>query len=669
MTRNKEAIDNIIYTLKSLFYGNDMVYVSTPINTGKRYIDLLSSVDENLDSLEFEKLRAKIVVEPNILNAKEIVDDIRKSSNKIIIDPTTLENDILQWSQEEFYYFWDKVIEVLIKQIIFLDGWEYSLGCCYELLSAIEHNVEIYTQDIMTITVSEAVLKIHKSIDAYPKKNMQEKEKLINILAKIENFQREQEVSQDHLNINTLVMKDEKLNTLSANNIANVAQFISFTPNTKMNAKFVHINNFEYSNELNAKELIKKLINSAPSKSVNLRSYGIDTMKGNALIFNKKISDIDEIIDKIEKNSLNNKYTIINENIDICDGGVSGVALGNILEFAPKDTPKCVDTEGVCSLPRELGMKILNKVYGFMPDINFISNFRVEFSIHPSRQGVEKKHTVIWEYEYYDSIENDIKIQWPNRFSKFIGDKAFGLLIADCLGIKVPKTTVISRNIAPFTFGKETGLNEKWIRTCPIIKEPGKYYTGFNWTDPYLLMVQEESKGRANINIASILSQAAVEPIYSGASFIRSDECFDVIEGVVGKGDEFMIGIKRQDNIPDEIIKKVKKLNNTIRGYHNLLGDVSIEWVFDGINAWVVQLNQLKDTYENNYLDRRIIVNGSPSKYVKVYVKDGLESLRRKIEKIKDKDVGIELIGNIGVTSHFGDLLRQSKIPSHLVKM
>lgn len=49
--------------------------------------------------------------------------------------------------------------------------------------------------------------------------------------------------------------------------------------------------------------------------------------------------------------------------------------------------------------------------------------------------------------------------------------------------------------MAPFIFGKDTGLNEKWIRTCPIEKEPGKYYSGSKWTDPFKLMNKEEGKG------------------------------------------------------------------------------------------------------------------------------------------------------------------------------
>ena len=403
------------------------------------------------------------------------------------------------------------------------------------------------------------------------------------------------------------------------------------------------------------------LITASSYKSVNIRSFLIENMKGNKFVYNKKVKDIDEILQVIKENKINGRYSIINENIDVNDGGVSGVILGDTIEFSPYDTPKCVDKEGVCSLPKEVGMKILEIVYGFRPEINFDSSYRVEFSIHPNRCGVNNEHTIIWEYEYYENVYDNKKISWPNNFSKFIGDKTFGLLVADVLGLNVPYTTVIGRNVPPFSFGKKTGLNEKWIRTCPFIKDPGKFYTGDKWIDPFLLINEEEEKGGTTLNIAAILSQEAVESVYSGASIIGKIPEEDIIEGVLGKGDAFMVGETGTVQLPDEIIKKVKKLNNKIRSYFCLLGEVSIEWVYDNSIIWIVQLNQLKVSSS-----RGIIVKGDPNQYIDFDVKRGLEELRSLINKIKNENIGIELIGDIGITSHFGDLLRLEKIPSRI---
>lgn len=456
-------------------------------------------------------------------------------------------------------------------------------------------------------------------------------------------------------------MKDEKLNSIIELNLGNIAQFISYGTEDKYKPRFVHINGYKDEGYLCDREIIVKLINSSPSKAINIRSYSLDTMKGNKLIYGKSISDINEILMIIENNIQQNKYSIINENIDINDGGVSGVVLGSIIEFSPKDTPKCVDKEGVCILPKGIGMSILEKVYGFRPEINFGPDYRVEFSIHPNRQGVRKEHTIIWEYEKFENTNYESMISWPNNFSRFIGDKAFGLLVADSLGMKVPKTTVISRNVAPFIFGRETGLSEKWIRTCPIEKQPGKYYTGDSWIDPFKLINIEEAKGDAEVNIASILSQDATDAMFSGSSIIEEDMSDDIIEGVVGKGDAFMIGAEGNYDLPDEVIREVKKTNNKIRSYYRYLGKVSIEWVYDGKDVWIVQLNQLKVSGSKD-----IIVKGTPEKHIEYDVRDGLNGLRETISNIKGKNIGIELIGNIGITSHFGDLLRLSNIPSKI---
>ena len=84
--------------------------------------------------------------------------------------------------------------------------------------------------------------------------------------------------------------------------------------------------------------------------------------------------------------------------------------------------------------------------------------------------------------------------------------------------------------------------------------------------------------------------------------------------------------------------------------------------MYDGNEIWIVQLNQLKNIGNGN-----IIVQGNPMYYKQFHVEMGLESLRDVIKSLKNETVGIELVGNVGITSHFGDLLRQANIPSRMV--
>ena len=176
-------------------------------------------------------------------------------------------------------------------------------------------------------------------------------------------------------------------------------------------------------------------------------------------------------------------------------------------------------------------------------------------------------------------------------------------------------------------------------------------------------MQKEELKGDNEINIAAILSQSSVEAIYSGGAIISKDKANDVIEGVIGNGDDFMLGKNKKDNLPTNLLDKLKILMNNIREYYSILGNVSIEWVFDGNEIWVVQLNQLENVGRGS-----VIVFGNPISYEKFFVIDGLEKLAYKIKEVKEKNMGIELIGDVGICSHFGDLLRQSNIPSFITR-
>jgi len=457
------------------------------------------------------------------------------------------------------------------------------------------------------------------------------------------------------------ITKDEKLHNIIKDNLGNIAQYVSFSPDDITTPRFSYIKN--QKGKRNAKESIVCLINAAASKKVNIRSFSLRQMKGNSLFFNKGIEDLNDILTVLKKNAKEGKYSIVNENIDINDGGVSGVVLNNMIEFSPKDTPKCVDKPGVCRLPRTLGFKMLEIIYGFSPEINFPPDYRVEFSIHPSRQGVYNEHTIIWEFEKYEDNNKNFTLNWPNNFSRFLGDKVYGLLIAYALGFKVPFSTVISRNVAPFSFGSDTNIHEKWIRTCPAEKEPGKYYTGDKWLDPFNLIALEEEKGDKEISIAAIISQQSVNSVFSGGAIIRKDEKEDVIEGVLGKGDDFMLGATSSVNLPKGLSTSLKRLNNKIRSFYYLIGEVSIEWVYDGVDVWIVQLNQINISPNKN-----VIVEGNPVSYKEFDVVNGLEALRDLIKKIRKDNIGIILKGNVGITSHFGDLLRLSNIPSYILQ-
>jgi hypothetical protein len=443
--------------------------------------------------------------------------------------------------------------------------------------------------------------------------------------------------------------KDSILDELAGS--ANVAQFISFDP--MLSQRFSRIHGYPPNHRFESiTSALSALLKASPERLVNIRSYHPVDPKNRPFL--KRLDRIEDVEEKLRGLAATGLYTIVNETVDEHDGGVSGVVLGEVLEFAPDDTPRCVDAPDVAILPRVAGLRLLESVYGFKPALDYEPRWRVEFSIHPLRRGYRNDHTMVWERHEDDPSGLSPAARWPNRFSRMIGDKVFGLLVADTLGLPVPATTVISRRVAPFRFGRATGTREYWIRTCPVEQVPGRFTTRRGWLDPFQLLQDEDPTGSM---LASILAQEGVGGTYSGALVIGADGQ-PIIEGVGGAGDRFMLGVAAPEAVPRDVHGRVI---NTYERAQQLLGPVRMEWVDDGNETWVVQMHLGMTTAQG-----RTIFQGHAATYHDFDVREGLERLYQFIEHIRDSGDGIVLRGNIGVTSHMGDVLRKARIPSRI---
>ena len=280
--------------------------------------------------------------------------------------------------------------------------------------------------------------------------------------------------------------KDESLDMLSEQ--INVAQFVAFRPEkTVFRQSFLRISGFSANQKFfSSRASIEALLQNSGEGSLNVRSYVPGDSQSREFIQN--IRSVDQALSEIQRLSDQGLWTIANESIDVSDGGVSGVLSGGAIEFSPDDTPRAVEKSGICSLPTGMGMRILETVYRFPPDLVFPRNGRLEFSLHPNKSGYRQRHTIGWEFSPETCQQSPVDVKWPNRFSQHIGDKAFGLLVAHELGLNVPRSNVISRRVAPFLFGTATGSNEVWTRTAPRIQNPGEFTTVNGWVDPYLLI-------------------------------------------------------------------------------------------------------------------------------------------------------------------------------------
>ena len=369
--------------------------------------------------------------------------------------------------------------------------------------------------------------------------------------------------------------------------------------------------------------------------------------------FHYGLGSVEDVEAVLRASASDGLYAIVNETIDVGDGGVSGVSLGGVLEFAPDATPRVVESGETCNLAVDLGRAILSRVYQIELPIPSQAGVRFEFSVHPNRVGHRSEHMLIWEREEVPPQALEASGTWPNPFSRLIGDKTFGLLVADALGLSVPRATVIGRRVAPFAFGEPTGSAEWWTRTCPDEAEPGMFTTTARWIDPFALLEREDPLGR----ISSVLAQEGVQSQFSGAAAAGDDQDW-VIEGIGGFGDDFMLGRAAPVSLPANVTSAVGRLlNEVVRG----LGPARIEWAFDGDRVWVLQLHR-----GGSPTGAGLLSAGDSDVWLEYDPADGLEGLRELTMKASAAGAGVEVIRPVGVTSHVGDILRKAGVPGRL---
>jgi hypothetical protein len=432
----------------------------------------------------------------------------------------------------------------------------------------------------------------------------------------------------------------------------NVAQFVSFTPLNSKHESYSRIIGYEHNHQFGSVfDALGILLEASLERSINIRSFFAEDAQSKEFIYG--LRSVEEATARLERMREAGLFVIANETIDVNDGGVSGVVQGGVVEFAPDDTPRCVEKPDAASLALEVGKKVLGHVYRFEPELGVPTNARFEFSIHPRRQGWAQTHTIGWEMQEVEEIAITARTTWPNRFSRFLGDKVFGILVADAMGFPVPQTTVIHRRVAPFNFGRPSDGPETWLRTCPREQVPGKFSTVQGWADPFELLQREDP---AQTEIPSLIAQSAVRAAWAGAAS-TNDRGESVVEGVAGDGQGFMVGEKAPVPLPAKVRSDVSELG---RGLRRGLGPCRFEWVHDGQEVWLLQLH-----IGNDFPKGDVVVEGEPRSWRTFDARRGLEGLREQLAVLSPGE-GIEVIGQVGLTSHFADVLRKAGFPARI---
>lgn len=434
-------------------------------------------------------------------------------------------------------------------------------------------------------------------------------------------------------------MKDEHLFELAQE--FNTARFFSVGPNEKI--RFAAISLGETGAPASLDEALRRLL--AVAGAVNVRTF-TENPDARSLPFDYGLDTVPTARSIVKAHLARGLHVIVNETVDVNDHGVSGIVDGPVTEFAPDSTPRDVERKAFASLPTAMAERILDTVYQFDTQLTKFDG-RVEFSLHPQPVGLRQTGILVWELGPHElDATASAAMVWPNLFSRLLGDKTFGLLVADACGEPVPQTTAMPRRIAPFSFGRATGLHQRWLRTAPVVQEPGRFLTTPIWEDAFAVMQREDPNGK---RIAAVLSQAAVDAQYGGAAALAADGGV-TIEGVPGTGLDFMSGAAPAP-LPPSVVAVVRSALDRLRA--ELGHPVSIEWLVDERTLWIVQL----------HVDPVPPAQAEPRAWVELDTSLGLEHVRTAVRRLAREGQGAVLTHQVGLTSHIGQVLRASGVP------
>jgi hypothetical protein len=616
----------------------EAIYLSTPITTGRMLLDWLADrrTDTSADASVSGDLVREEVIEANLARLGPLRQRIRSENPEAhLIDPTTLE--MPGWSQWQYHRLWVEVIESLVDRIVFADGWELSTGCTIEYATGLALGIPMQSASGEALLPEEASVLLRDAAQT------------------IRVAGRDPAVALDAIARSDLaahrVLKDAELARLAETH--NVASFVSFSPGLPR-VRYRVVPEPPIRRSAGARGAVERLLDLSMSGSVNVRSFKPEAPKGNP--FHYGLRTVDDVIERVESLTSRGYYCIVNETIDIHDGGVSGVTLGGVAEFAPDDTPRAVETADAARLPIELAERILARVYGDAVVLPSDRSSRTEFSVHPMRVGQRREPVLVWEVERGREDRLEASIEWPNRFSRHIGDKTYGLLLAESIGVPVPAATVLARRVAPFSFGRSTGTGEWWMRTAPAEQTPGHFTTTRGWSDPFELLAKEDPHAA----VVAVIAQEGVDSVFSGATLPVDAGEGHAIEGVAGVGDRFMLGQEAVVELPENVAKRVL---DVLRDIERGLGPgVRIEWAADEENVWILQLHRIARGVETG-----VFSSGDAEVWLSFDPALGLDSLTELIAQAKQRGAGIEVTKPVGLTSHIGDLLRKARVPGRLV--
>jgi hypothetical protein len=166
------------------------IYCSAPITSGERFTQWVHRSGHRLANLDEATTAQRDahrveVIEPNVKHASKVVERLRAHNSQIVIDPTAI-NHLAGWQQSDWLEFWLEVIRNYAKQVVFVDGWQFSSGCVQEYLAAINGHLPTYDERMQPISVASAVLLIRSAMKEIADRGIVASPTLEEVIARLE---------------------------------------------------------------------------------------------------------------------------------------------------------------------------------------------------------------------------------------------------------------------------------------------------------------------------------------------------------------------------------------------------------------------------------------------------------------------------------------------------
>lgn len=171
------------------------------------------------------------------------------------------------------------------------------------------------------------------------------------------------------MNVQPTLYKDEELFRLSER--WNVARFVSL--DSDLAPRFNTNGDTRAPWELQVENLL------GSCQSVNVRTF-IPGEPAQPFVYGlRSLTDVRRTVGDLANGR---RLFIINETVDVADGGVSGVSVGGLVEFSPDATPRAVEGGDFAALPTKVAAGMLKCVYRIQGNsISFLDDIdsRIEF--------------------------------------------------------------------------------------------------------------------------------------------------------------------------------------------------------------------------------------------------------------------------------------------------